>query len=598
MRLSQFFGRGLARRAATPSDIGIRLRLAGWLARRSPVVASQVGRALLYPYTKGTELSSLSGDRVRPVRLGSDRFGGYTSELIATLISFRRRLWLYRSVVLGVRTGLLALVVAFLFYLLDLVGVLGLPVWLPYLLGTVALGGVALILGQHVSYLDVARVVDRQLGLKAQLGTAVELTLEGESTRLARLQVRQATTIARRLSSPQAVSPRVPWRDLRLVGLVAFGILAVSVFDSFGLRAAQADTISQAALDTLDPSLNSWYELDPQAAAERSMGAGSSSGLQSAVDKLKDQLDRKEISPLEYAQQVASVEQQIQQQAQDSARQEAALSDLARSLADTSSTRGIADSLNRGDYADAVRGLSDLAGQTGRLSEQARQDLADRLSEAARNAAGSNEALAQAADRAAQALRSGDSAGAEAALNDLATQVGQASEKIAPQSDLGAALAEAQNAQGQNGAGADGQPGAGDASPGQGDPSTATGSQSPGGQDPATTSGTPGTSGTQGTGAGSASGNRITTDSPSQPLKPDVGGNVLRISGQTASGGSRVRSDTSATPPLTPSSAGTTMIQSGGTRSSDPVVAVGEVNNVPLDLRSIVRDYFTGTSLP
>lgn len=561
----------------------------------------RVGRAFLSPYTSG-ELASLSGDRTRPIRFGSDELSGYSSELIATLSTFRRRLWLYRSLLLLARTGVLVLVVVFLFRLLDIVGVLPQPIWLPLLLGAVALGGVGLALGQHVSYLEVARVVDRQLGLKAQLGTAVELTLEGEPTRLARSQVRQATTIARRLSARQAVTPRGPWRDLRLAGVALAGLLVISVLNSVGVRAARPDAVDQAALAAIDPSLNSWHELDPQTAAELSMGASQSSTLQAAVDNLKQQLDTNQITPLEYQKQVAAIEDQIRQQAQESAQQQTALGDLAQSLADSSSTQGAADALNRGDYADAVKQLSDLAGQTGQLSDQARQDLADKLAEAATNTAPSNQALSAAAQKASQALASGDAAASEQALKDLASQVASASEKVAPQSDLGKALQQAQAAQGdtsQNGDPQAGpQNGAQSGTDQSGDPTGSQDGQSGAGQ--GTTPSSAAAQAANGTGgAGSTPGEKITAADPTnQALKPDAGSNVLKITGQASGSGTRIQSGNPSNPPVTASSSGTATVQSSGTSSSEQVSAVGEANNVPLDLRSIVRDYFTGSDRP
>ena len=68
-----------------------------------------------------------------------------------------------------------------------------------------------------------------------------------------------------------------------------------------------------------------------------------STAIQAVVDKLRGQLDSNQITPLEYQKQVSDVEDQIRQQAAESARQEAALTDLAQSLADTSSTRDISE---------------------------------------------------------------------------------------------------------------------------------------------------------------------------------------------------------------------------------------------------------------
>ena len=94
-------------------------------------------------------------------------------------------------------------------------------------------------------------------------------------------------------------------------------------------------------------------------------------------------------------------------------------------------------------------------------------------------------------------------------------------------------------------------------------------------------------------------GEKITSgDPPNQALKPDAGGNVLKITGRASGTGSTVRTDPTTSAPITSYSSGTTTIEGSGSRSNEQVNAVGEVNNVPLDLRSVVRDYFTGSDLP
>src|SRR5512142_639303 len=115
--------RSVRSRSGRPSVRG----LPGWLARQARAAVPSIGRALLSPYTSGSELASLSGDRAHPLRFGSDELSGYSSELIATLNTFRRRLWLYRSILLLARTGLLMLAVVLVFRLLDLASVLPEP---------------------------------------------------------------------------------------------------------------------------------------------------------------------------------------------------------------------------------------------------------------------------------------------------------------------------------------------------------------------------------------------------------------------------------------------------------------------------------------
>jgi len=561
-------------------------------------------RLVLLPYVAGTELPSLSGSRFEPISFGQDYLSEYRSELIASLGAFRWRLWVSRSLVLLVRTLLLAAGLLLVATVFGVAGLLTHAWWPNYLVALALAGGITLIFRQRLSYFDVARVVDRQLGLKAQLGTAVQLTVEGEPNQIARSQVRQATAIARRLQPRQAIALRVPWQDLRLLTAVLVSLAAVSFLANLGLRAPEPDAASAARMEAIDQQLhNAWYEVDPAMAAGLTPEEKRATGLQGVIQDLKNRLSRNEITPLEYASQVAAVEDQIRQQAEESSRQQAALSDLADALKDTSATRSVAESLNRGEYGQAVQELTNLSQHTDRLSAQARQELADRLSEAAQRTADSNSQLADAAQRAAEALRKGDSAAAQQALRDLASAMASASQAVAPQSDLGEALRQLEEAQG----GEQGQNGLGDGEMGsQMDPNGLGGS--PGGEQGAGqeqgdqgsgrgSTSAQGSGSDKGGGAGTGKGERIVTNgAQNQPTRPEVTGNVLKISGKPSNSGTSVQTQGSGPVPLTTTSSGTASIQGsgGGSRSDKPVDAIGENNYVPLEMKPVVKDYFSG----
>lgn len=554
-------------------------------------------RALLSPYVVGSELPHLSGSSFHPISFGSDELDGYRSELIASLSGFRRRLWINRSLVLLLRALLLGAALTLGATIAEQAGLASFQ-WLLANLGIVAVvGGLVLIIWQRLSYFDVARVVDRQLGLKAQLGTAIEITRGNQPSPISRSQVRQATTIARRLEPSQAVAFRAPWRDLRLLVAVVTCTALVTFLGQIGLRVPVPDAAS-AMVIVEDPAPDTWYEVDPEVAADLAREAQSPTGLQALVQELRQQLDKNEITPQEYAAQVAAIEDQIRQQAEESARQQAALNSLADALSDSSATRSVAENLYRGAYAEAVQELADISQNTDRLSAQAQQELADRLSEAASRAAGSNSELASAAERAAEALRRGDGGGAQEALRDLASAMAEASQSVAPQSDLGQALQDLQEAQGLSDQMALGSSG----DPQEGAPGTQGGSEG-GGQEQGSgqqgggrTTGPEGENSERGGGAGSGRGERIVPYGPgAQSTKPEITGNVLKITGKASNSGATIRADGSGPVPLTNPGAGTASVQgSGGARSTDPVTAIGENNYVPLEMKPVVKDYFSG----
>jgi hypothetical protein len=408
--------------------------------------------------------------------------------------------------------------------------------------------------------------------------------------------------------APRAVWPsyRVPWRDIRLLATTAVCIALVGFVASLGLRAPLPDPASSARVDNLDPSLNSWYEVDPSTAA--GLTRQQPNNLEATVAKLRDQLDKKEITPLQYASQVAAVEDQLRQQAQESSRQQAALSDLADALSDSSSTRGVAESLNRGNYADAAQELADIGQHANGLSDQARQELADKLSQAAQKTGQNNAQISSAAARAADALQSGDTAASQSALRDLAAAMAQASQSVASQSDLGDTLRQIQQSQGgmsdaaSNGSASspldqatqDGQP-----SDQQGDPQApdrASGQGGANGQGQQAASSNQGPGQGTGGGAGSGRGERIVANGAGTPSStPEVTGNVLKITGKASGTGTTVRSEGTGPAPLTATGGGTSEVQgsSSGARSAEPVTAIGESNYVPLAVKPVVKDYFS-----
>ena len=646
-RLPTSFFRRLARLALPKrfrSRFGTLLRLASsnWKAiargrHRALGRRGTLSSRLCQPYTAGSQLLALSGSRSEPLSFRRDPLADYRSELLASLAGFRRRLWLYRSALLVLRGAVLAALAVLLLAVLDLFGVAHLNTWAaPVALATLA-GGAFLAGAQRLSYFEVARVVDRQLGLKAQLGTAVQLTLAGSVTLLGHAQVRQATTIARRIEPRQAIGSGFPGRDIRLLVSASALAAVISFASAAGLRAPLPDATAAASLSSIENhQLNSWFEVDPTTVSTGSDPRQSPSDPRTRIDRLKEQLARSEITPLEYASKVAGIEEEARRQADLDNRQTTALGDLARALGDASSTRAVAESLTRGDYSQAAQDLASTSSHADSMSPEARKELADRLAQAARDMAGNSPSLSGAVDRAARALSSGDSAASREALADLASAVGQrpgaadqtqtSADESAPPSDLAEAGIAPASAKQQPDA-ADLSPVGGDRPPSDnptGDPTRLGQPSGPADLSPAGTRAAPsssdlganagdnpngdlgastilrsGSSGAgeaagQGGGAGSGRGERIVTDGASTARRAEATGNVLRISGKASSAGQTVRSASPANAPLTSAGASTASVESsGGPRSGVVVNTTSESNLVPLEMKPIVKDYFT-----
>lgn len=584
-----------------------------------PSVARRVGQAVAagttYPFTYRSDLARIAGDARRPLTFGRGDADAIEAELYSHLVPVRRRIWVQRSVLLLIRGLVLVAGVALLASFLQFASVpVPRPLWsaAAILVAVVALG---LIVRQRVSYADAARVLDRRLGLNQVIGTAVELTGANADGRLARLQMRRATDVLRRLESRQALPFGLPIRDLRVFAALAVVTLLFAFLATLNLAwpgsPPPADALASdptADMVTSSPSDYASYvesegasTLDPEL-FDRSLG------------DYQSELAGQNLSPEEMQARIAEIQSQLAQRAEALNRQRQALADLADALSDSSTTSDAADSLRKGDYQKAASQLAELGKQSNQLSQRARQDLARRLNDAANKVQPNNQDLASKMKRAAQQLAANDAAGAEQALSDLGAGVQQAGDQMKQLADSSepfdpSSTADPEGAgapsdlasenlaglQNYEGAGADGQT-AGDASfdesaSQQGVPSGQLGDgQGNGNPRSADQSGQ---EAGRGAGAGSGPGSE-------QYRAPDASrvqqGKVLELRGRPSdSGGSTL--DENGKVPLVASNDGSVAgAQAGTTRSAivDPLSVRSEQNFVPWEKRQIVKDYFTG----
>ncbi|MBI2941256.1 MAG: hypothetical protein HYY04_12545 [Chloroflexi bacterium] len=560
------------------------------------------------PFTVGSELSSLSGRTFEALPLGRSDQADRTSELFTHLDGARRRLWLVRTFLILFRTVVLAAGVLLAITLLRLAGVGIASTAELAAVGVVGAWGLFLIANQQVRYFDVARLADRELGLEAQLGTAVELIQQHGWGRFVRPQVQAATIRARSLQAGDTVPFRFPLRDLRALGAIGAALALLTLLASLGIaQLPNADSRAASGADDaydelMDPS-GTWSDLDAANLLGLEAELRTNSGMQSVIEELNDLLRTKQISPEEYAARRAEIEEELKRRADESARAQAALGELADTLRDASVTREVADALNRGDYARASQALVDIAKQADKISPQGRQELAEKLREAAERTQNLNPEMSQRAAEAASALERGDLEAAQQAMQEMAGAISQASQQIASQADLGQALSELspyESGEGfdengalqENGEEGMGSPEAG--APSNGDPNAGE-QRSGGGADTAQSRTNPG--GGAGTGRGRVSGGSENT----RALGVDGAGPPLRIKGKPTTAGVGERAEGPDNTPRTTSSEGTLSIttQSGVARSSAPINAYGEPNHVPIELRPVVKEFFSaGESRP
>jgi hypothetical protein len=307
----------------------------------------------------------------------------------------------------------------------------------------------------------------------------------------------------------------------------------------------------------------------------------------------------------------------MQRRAEQVQRQRQALGDLADALQDNSSTVSAAEAIRKGDYGAAAQSLGEIGQQSDQLSERARQDLAQRLAEAANQVQANNPDLANRMRRAAQALAKGDPAAISKALAELSEGVRQAGDQAEgmgtgeqamsgapgefneddfarmPFPGEGAGVpgddSEFGMANGGDPFGMEGAPGAGEGDFGDFD-GDGTGRPMPG-QAPRVASSAGG-----GSGAGDTPGNQ-----PSSRPAPDrslTDGRLLQVRGRPGDGPSNPVNDSDRVPLVSSSDGSVTGISGSGAPagSIDPTNIRGESNFVPWEKRQIIRDYFSGTT--
>jgi hypothetical protein len=420
---------------------------------------------------------------------------------------------------------------------LDLLGALSLAV-----IGV----GVLLLLRPRLSPQQAARRLDRRFHLDEQLATAIEVaaTRPAAGSIGARL-VDQSGNTARLLRQRISRRQRPPWNEL--ITLLALLPVAVGLFILAGIGNLD---LSESALP-LPPLVS------PQDPAQQFAD-------QPGPDQQSPALVPGEGAPGTSAQPGAAGQAGTTGQP-GAAGDQRTIEALADALRDQGATRSAAEALDRNDLGGAAQQLRELADQAGQLSQEARNDLADALRNAAEQIAPRDPALADQLRQSADGLEQGGQE-ASKALDDLAQAIDN--------------LQKGQQGQPANAAGDQGQPGQGEQGNQPGSADGQAGEQSGNsGQD-----GQDGQGGGPG-GAGNGSTGEQRSAQPSERL--GVPGQPVPLE---ADGPGAVPAEPSDRQPTTSEIVpGTT----GGETSSDRRVRTGaDPLRVPLDERDVVQEYF------
>ena len=289
----------------------------------------------------------------------------------------------------------------------------------------ISLGGVAALIGVWARPRPVPRLArhfDLRFGLKERVSTALELA-DGRIPSVEVMITHQLDDAMRAAAGVNAavwLPVRVRLRELAilagLAGLLAYLLLAPNP-RADELRARQAlDQALAAQVEALDATIQD-IQQDPQ------LTEAEKDALTQPLKEARDTLNQPGVTQPEAVAALAEAGQSLEELSGGMLpEQRQTYEQAAQSLDGSTLTQPMADALRTPDLQSAGQAVQKLADDVsqGELSEAEREDLANRLDEAADNLEASNPALAEQMRAAAEALRQGDVGAAQEALSEAA----------------------------------------------------------------------------------------------------------------------------------------------------------------------------------
>ncbi len=469
---------------------------------------------------------------------------------------------------------------------------------------------------------ELARRVDRAAGLQERSVTALELGTRGAEHPLALAQMRDAVEHLRRLDALETFPLRAPRVELvAAVGVAALAAMVAFAPNPWLVRARAANPAIAVARE----------QAQRVERLAESLQAEDTADLQQLRDLLRRgarTVDARSNEPEAALGALEDLEQRLRELSAGDDELAAALAAIASALAADPSTSQLASAINTGDLREVARASRDLAQRTEQMDGQERARVARTLRDAANRAGRASPALASQLGQAADALQG--SAGAEpgaagaeqgagggrqgaaqedqsaaGTLDELANSAAGAAERQRAQNQLEASRNALERAlgRGQSRSGASsGRSSAGQRSPSQ--PPGASGAEQSGAQDGQAEQGESG-------GSGDPAGGSQDGGEPGQG-QPGGSGYGTGTLNRTGPGVSeldtitRAEQDTSGAfrPDETTSNpylgeAGQADVRSGEEQvrpsfARGSTQSGGDTSSIPLGLRDLVKDYFSG----
>lgn len=442
--------------------------------------------------------------------------------------------------------------------------------------------------------MSAARWFDLEFGLAERVSTALELAAEKISAPewLRAAQLQDAAAAAHGVDAARQLPLRLNPREA-LIAATLLGALTASLL----LPNPQQPVLAQqqAVRQAIEQQIRQIEAIRRQVDENADLTEAQRQALQAPLEAAQRQLQQGNLTREQAVSVLIQTEQQLQQLTDpNAAAQQEALTRASEALSRDPATRGLGEALAGGDLRQAAAALADI--DPDQMTGAQREALAAQLDAAAQDSSQANPELAGRFQQAAEALRSGDAQAARQALQAAAESLAEAASQLAQ--SQAAQTAATQLALGRQAV----------TRAGQAQASTQTGQGQGQGSSQSQGQAGAGSGAGRGEGQGEGQGSQVGNEQIGQGNAPGDGGErgyepiyaPFRVGG---SGGPEVALPGAGDPGEEVIGRGPSAVQDPGqaTVPYDQVYAVYsraaysaiETGQVPLGLRSVVREYFS-----
>lgn len=357
--------------------------------------------------------------------------------------------------------------------LLTAVVIAALARWRPLLdnqqLGIIALalGVIGLLMGTAVVFLfhrytlaQTAQFADRTFGLQERCTTAVELHHGHIQTEPELAQLQLSDTL--RLASQVNPAAQLPYQ-LRTTEWLAILAAILLLVTAVVLPNPQATILQgqRAVTQAIEEQIETIEALEQAIANNPDLSTAEQEALLEPLQDAREQLEAGDMSQEEALATLTTAEQALRELAaeNDTTAVREQLQNAGNTLANSENGQSLGEAMQTGDFQQASNAAQELAAQLPTLTPEQQATLASELTETAGALSNTDPQLAENLAAAAEALREGDTAAAQEALqaasdtlSERATQQATAEQATAAANELGQGRQEVAQAgqEGQN----------------------------------------------------------------------------------------------------------------------------------------------------